>query len=505
MSSAPQPKGRADQRASGPDEPKADRRWVAGLALLGLVSVALFLVLRGPTDPLPGAAEGGAPAGVAQAGGNGGAGGGAPTPFCRAATNRRAIGVRAQGTAPARPASPDADAGPDDEALLAPSGVSVGKAVVGPSGFALGVRRDSPTGSVADVARIDSQGVAAPLLSLGAVRGDLDAPALFTDGQRLVVGLLEPDAAGYSLRIGAIEADAVRWVEDLAQRRDESLAFDLAFGASAVAVGWDETDTTGDRTEITVAVLDRATLRSVRTGSRVSAAAVDGELPRIVARPGGFWVAYVARRPAKLPARPTNADLQVDPEENRHPAELIEPSWVEIIPLDDGGVPVGPPRPATARSGHAQEFDLGAGEEGAAWIVWRDDDTPTGAQGGTLHAVSVTMAGVGEAHLVADESRMLGGPQLFGSWLVASDGQGSLELGRLGSSARLTAPLRREPSLGRGLPLAASSEELLVASPVAEGVDLELFRCAVPPSSAAAVPPVGSAGPPATAYPTSSM
>jgi hypothetical protein len=472
-----------DGRAGRPSTPApaAGPRWWVALAVLGLLGVAIFLVLRAPTDPLPGAAErepglGGASAAPPALGGQGSVP--VPAPRCRldpgAAPFRIGDAAPASSAAAPKPAQVDAA---DEEEPLAPPTVVIGRAARARSGYAIGVRRDAGGGAVAEVALLGTSGGPGKLLALGKTRGDLDAPLVLGDGDGLVAALLEPQPSGFALRIAKVAGDEVRWAAELPVARGESLAFDLALGEAKAVAAWDEIERGGERSEIRVAVLDRASLGVVQKPTVLSGTETDAEQPQLVPRPAGFWLAYVARRAVKLPPQPNDKDLRRDPQEDQHPAELIEPSWLELVPLDDSGARSGPARPVTPRDGHVQTFDLAADLQGGALLAWRDDDTPTGAEGGRLGMISVSMAGVGEPRVVAAEDVGLGAPLLLGGWLAASDAEGRIRLAPLLPSGELAGELRTEPGLGPGQVLAAEANTLLVARPTAHGAEVVLARC----------------------------
>ena len=472
--------GRSGRPAASAPASSAPRWWVA-LGVLGLLGVAIFLVLRAPTDAAPGAVErepgiGGASAMPPALGGQGSVL--APAPRCR--LDPAAAPFRVGDDAPAASAvapKPTAADAADEEQPLAPPTVVLGRAARARFGYAIGVRRDAGGGAVAEVALVAASGGPGRLLALGKTRGDLDAPLVLRDGDGLAAALLEPQASGFSLRIAKVTGDEVHWAAELPVARGESLAFDLALGEAKAVATWDEIARDGERSEVRVAVLDRASLGVVQKPTVLSGGDTDAEQPQVVPRPGGFWLAYVARRAVKLPPQPTDKDLRRDPQEDQHPAELIEPSWLELVPLDETGARSGPPRPVTPRDGHVQTFDLAADPQGGALLAWRDDDTPTGAEGGRLGMISVGMAGVGEPRVVASEDVGLGAPLLLGGWLAASDAEGRIRLAPLLPSGELAGELRTEAGLGPGQVLAAEPDSLLVARPTARGAEVVLVRC----------------------------
>src|SRR5262249_23638556 len=156
------------------------------------------------------------------------------------------------------------------------------------------------------------------------------------------------------------------------------------------------------RSSVMLASLDVATMKAVSPARPVSGPNTDAGSPRIIARPGGYWLAYVARgeeRSKKKPA-PQGEDEQDDTAQG----EAIATGWIEAVPLDASGTPSGAPRAVTPKKGYALSFDLELGDGGGALIAWRDDDTPTGSGGGKLSSVLVRPGGAEEARVLAEET-----------------------------------------------------------------------------------------------------
>ncbi|RLB45399.1 MAG: hypothetical protein DRI90_28480, partial [Deltaproteobacteria bacterium] len=293
--------------------------------------------------------------------------------------------------------------------------------------------------------------------------------------------LLEPNASGLALRLVQERGGKLQWGAEIEQGRDESLAYDLAIGSQVGVVSWDDVTEDGKRASVLVAVVSREALELTQAGKTVSPKEVAAEIPRVVARPGGFWLAYVAARRTAEPddtneAEPSRKDSTPD---GRYAAERIEPSWLELLPLDEAGQPAGEPRPVTPRSGHVLAFDLELGKDGAALITWRDDDTPSGAHGGRVTALLVGAAGGTQEQLVAAENVGSGVPDLVPGWIALPDARGHMRLAPVNDEGQLQGKLRAEPLLGVGEVIAASADRLLVAQPAGTGVDLVVVTCEI--------------------------
>jgi hypothetical protein len=448
--------------ASDEQQSKAARVLTPWLVVLGIVAIVAFFVVRAPTEP-------------PHEEGSGGAGGrSGPTPVvgprCQAlgpATGFRVGGAR-------KP--PVADAGSDAVERFVPFAPEVGRGTAVKGGFAVGVKREQGGASLAAVALLDEGGYKGRLVELGRARGDMDAPAVVVSGEAWVAAMVEPNASGLALRLVQEQDGKLQWGAEIDQGRDESLAYDLAIGDRVGVVSWDDVTEDGKRAIVLAAVVSRDSLELKRAAQLVSPKDVDAEIPRVVVRPGGFWLAYVARSPIEEPAEGKGRD-RPKATEGRFSAERIEPSWIELLPMDQTGQPAGAPQLVTPRNGHVLAFDLQLGEDGAALIAWRDDDTPSGAHGGRVNAILVGAAGGSQEQLVAEDNVGSGVPDLLGRWIALPDARGAMQLAPVNAQGVLQGELMAEPVLGVGEVIAAVGERLLVARPGGNGVDLVVVRC----------------------------
>ena len=265
-----------------------------------------------------------------------------------------------------RPAPPPSlEAGAPVEAAdeleddLTPFAVEIGRGTVFAGGFAAGARRDAEGGAVAMVATLGIDGTGGKLIKLGRSRGDLDPPVVAGIGDVVLAALLEPNAGGRSIRIAKVQGEAVTWGLELSEGRDESSAIDLAASGSRAVVVWDDVNVEEKRSHVMLSSFDVATMRSVTSARPVSAPKTDADSPRLIARPGGYWLGYLARanEGAKTKKDPSNAGEKAakkgDDDGDDESGEAIQNGWIEVMPLDENGAPTAaaraaPPAPSTA-------------------------------------------------------------------------------------------------------------------------------------------------------------
>ena len=365
---------------------------------------------------------------------------------------------------------------------LTPFAVEIGRGTVFAGGFAAGARRDAEGGAVAMVATLGIDGTGGKLIKLGRSRGDLDPPVVAGIGDVVLAALLEPNAGGRSIRIAKVQGEAVTWGLELSEGRDESSAIDLAASGARAVVVWDDVNVEEKRSHVMLSSFDVATMRSVTSARPVSAPKTDADSPRLIARPGGYWLGYLARanEGAKTKKDPSNAGEKAakkgDDDGDDESGEAIQNGWIEVMPLDENGAPTAAARAVTPKSGHALSFDLELGDDGAALLAWRDDDTPTGSTGGRISSALVRLGGGVEVHVLADESFGAGVPDLLPGWLVVG-GLGATKLGAIDLRGVLTGGLDPEPSLGTGEPLAATKDAILIAKPAGKAMRLGVVHC----------------------------
>jgi hypothetical protein len=409
------------------------------------------------------------------------------------------------GEPPAPKPPPAEDAGDQDpldrDDELAPFAVEVGEGAAYDGGFAVGALREAEGGSVAFVALLGPDGKDGKLVRLARSRGDMDPPVVAGSGRSVLAAMFEPNAAGRAIKIARVTDGEVAWGPELSEGRDESLAVDMAVSGARALIAWDDVTKDHDRGAVMLSSLDPKELKA--TAARpVSKPDADADSPRLVARPGGFWLAYVSRAEGRATAKPGKPDAARpsdtrdkgdkgdkpkppspadDDEGEAQGGQAIERAWVEVVPLDESGTPTGTPQRVTPKDGHVLAFDIVVADEGAALVAWRDDDTPSGSSGGTVTMARVALGGsVGEAKVIADEGVGTGVPSLLPGWVAVSGVSGPKQLAAVAPIGVLLEPLTPEPSLGTGEPIAATRDAMLVARHLGRAVRLDVMRCAPP-------------------------
>jgi hypothetical protein len=329
------------------------------------------------------------------------------------------------------------------------------------------------------VATLGPDGAGGKLVRLARSRGDLEPPAVTGAGPAILAAMLEPNAGGRAIRLAKIEGEQVSWGAELAEGRDESLALDLAASGGRAVIVWDDVTRDGKRSRIMMASIDTGSLRSATSPRPISAPKVDAEVPRVIARPGGFWLAYVAR---------SEEGVAKDVDEDTASAgEAIGHQWIEVMPLDETGSPAAGARAVTPKDGHVLAFDMAIGEDGAAILAFRDDDTPSGSSGGRVSVQLVGLGHVGAPRVVAGEERAepngaeegvgSGVPALLPGWIAVAHVSGATRLAALNGKGEIVDALVAEDALGGGEPIAASGAGLLVARPAGTAMKLSVLRC----------------------------
>lgn len=399
-------------------------------------------------------------------------------------------------------ASQGAAAGTDDgepadrDDMLSPFAVVLGRAVSFDGGYAVGVQGEGEGGTLSTLVVVAADGGTATPIKLSRSRGDLDPPVVATAGKAFVVALIEPNAGGRAVRLARVEGETVSWGAELRESNDESLALDVAVSGERGLVTWDALDE--DKSYVAVSGFSASAVGDATEPRRLTAKGVDADAPRVVARPGGFYVVYQVRglekdRHAARPApaiqpEPSAAETKPKkkPKTKRDPGDVDETlggesvafTWLEVMLLDASGAPAGDAVRITSDNGHVISYDVAAASDGGLVVAFRDEDSPTGAGGGQVKALRIAPGGgVAESYLSQEETPSDGAPTLLGGWMAIPTLRGADLLGRLGEGGIPKEPVEVEPSLGRGEPIAARGDELLLAEPAGKAMRLKVVKC----------------------------
>ncbi len=424
----------------------------------------------------------------------------------------------------AEPVAPDLDTEvePDRDDLLAPFAVVIGRATPTPTGFAFGALGESEGGSAAFLVTLGADGTGGAAKKIFRSRADLDPPVVAAapgDGG-LFVAALEPNASGRAIRLVRFSGDDVTWGAEIDEGRDESLAIDLAVTERRGVVVWDAAD--DDRSIVHVAGFTLDKVGEVVSRRPATAKELDADSPRVVAAERGFYLAYlvhgaqsrrelVGRRTpdggdkpaptatssAPKPKKKPKKQDEPEPEEvdESRGGEAISASWIEVVPLDETGAQSSEALRVTPEGVTVIAFDMAPGPDGSLVVVYRDDDAPTGGGGGIVRMVNLRAGGLGASYESEDPLPSDGVPSVLGGWLAVPTLAGPDLLARLGKDGLPAELLSREPSLGRGEPIAATGSRLLLAEPQGAAMGFRVVECSEQ-GSPPAPPPIPSASPP---------
>jgi len=404
------------------------------------------------------------------------------------------------GPAPATRHAEDDDLDRDD--LLSPFAVILGRATAIEGGYALGVLGDGEGGSLATVVIVDADAKTGRAVKLSRSRGDLDPPVVSSIPSApgdVLVAFLEPDASGRSLRVARVHGDDVTLGADIHEGKDESLAIDVTVSGNHGLVTWDAEDHDDSFVAVSGFALDA--IGKPTEPRRLTKKGVDANAPRLVTRPGGFFVVYqvsgkVSRREGvKAPAgdaagsEPAASGVPVAPSVKDKPAkngddeidesrgEPVTKTWLAVQLLDESGAPAGEAIDVTPTDGSVVSFDVSPGPDGSLLVAWRDDDSPTGGGGGPVRMVRVLASGPGSPYVGPDDAPADGAPTLLPGWLGMPTLSGPDLLAKLGSEGLPSEKLDVEASLGRGEPIAATADRLLLAEPEGKSMRLRVVAC----------------------------
>jgi hypothetical protein len=403
----------------------------------------------------------------------------------------------------------------DDDPLMTPFAVVVGRAVRVGESFAVATMMEGEGGSVAQVVRIGATGVGS-VAKLARLRGDLDPPALAATGagDEVLAAWLEPNASSRAVRLAKLNGDSVTKGAEIPEGRDESLAVDIASTDGRGVVVWDVTEEDGSA--VLLAGFGTSDLSSISHSRRVTPKKVDADSPRIVAHSGGYFLAYlvhggetrretVTRRGAagplapdddsKRPRKKPKQDPETDEADEELGGEAIHTVWVEVMPLDKTGAQTSDPIRVSPTASTVAAFDVGLAPDGALVVAYRDDDSPTGGvAGGPLEIARVTLGGSIERHRASDEP-VEGVPGVLDGWFALATLKGPDVLAKMGPTGLPVEALAVEPSLERGEPIAAAGDRLLLAEPRGRAMRFYTTRCEASGPPPAPPTPSASAGP----------
>jgi len=332
----------------------------------------------------------------------------------------------------------------DDEPEL-PFATTIGSSAALSDAFAVsGISAEKGT-SEAFVAFVPSDGKPGHKVSLGRVHGDPDPPLIAPDRDGLLVALDTTDAAGRVLAI-------YRLLPKKDERKQLFEFTSVGEGGAALAANGDRgvvvfRPAKGKATTLRSASM---TLTQPALGKATDLPGTDdAESPLLRPRPGGFWLAWIAQRPA--PDAGTR-DTDASGEETR-PLDA-GPRVLTVALLDAEGAPSGAARPVSAEASHVVAFDAQTLHDGALALAWREDDSVPGVETGGPELARVAPDGSVTRGRAADEALGAGAPALVAetgaaprTWLLVPGEDDRLRMALLAPNAVSTSPFIADDSL----------------------------------------------------------
>lgn len=389
------------------------------------------------------------------------------------------------------------DAGDDDGGVDQPEqpfAVEVGRAIAAGEGFAVGALWTKKGATRAHVAVVDGKTLKGKLIDLGAVKGDVDPPELAAAGERLVALVHDNDPSGALLRLAKLGTGSrdVTWGTQVPEGRDESHVSDIELGKERGAVVWDAYDKAHKHSQVQIYTFGLDDPSNATRPRVLSTEGRDAEAPRIVRRPGGFWVAWVehavdprATKPKPLPAPKPSASAG-EPVDDPLVVDLGQRTLTVQV-LDENAAPSGPIVDVSGAKSHVVVFDVVAAPDGGLYAAWRDDDRAPGGEVSGVKLARVRPDGTAEQHAVDDETLGVGAPLLLLDegpkdpndrvWLSLESISDASRIASLGDNAVVVDRLDTDPLFQNGDPLAVSKGRMLLARPRGLAIELGVLEC----------------------------
>jgi hypothetical protein len=355
--------------------------------------------------------------------------------------------------------------------------VVVGDAVVEGEEIFVGLaRRKGTAGRVGSILRVKTDLTGGRVIDIAPIHGDGASPSVFfKDGKPLVVFNVRKEIeAGTTrgmreLRIAPLEDNGIgALAASITQQADESTSFDVAWPL----VAWDE-DALVPQGKF---IPDHGVVKvqSLPDGKPhvVSPDTTDAETPKLAPRGGkggGWWVAWVARKPEV-----EDAGWRIE-----GAGDLRAWRWVEIVALDGSGEVASPVRRVTPEKAHVVAFDFAsAGERGESLAVIVQDEGAASEGGGSrvsryviesdrVGATEILDGGLG--HALADLV-----PAADAGWLAWKDNHDHAWIVPASASFVPTAKPTAEATLDGARVLAAAGRSQIF---VTSGGELRRFTC----------------------------
>jgi hypothetical protein len=386
----------------------------------------------------------------------------------------------------ARPpgADPGVDDGDDDEALL-PFATRVDSALALGNEFAVGGLGTHGSTTEAFVAFVPFDGSPGRRVGLGAVHGDVDPPLVAGEVGTLLVAVADMDAGGGMLRVTRLDSGADKPHGELSitgVEHEAGAAF--AEGEHHALLAWGARGKHG----VTLRVLsvDPQKLSGTPPGDELKGTE-DAESPALVARPGGYWLAWISERQKSAhPDGGTRDASAKDAGSSDADERLVDvgPRVLMVLSLDASGKATSAPRSVSGASAHVVGFSAALLPDAALSLTWREDDASPGVESGPPELARVGLDGAVQRAKVEDEELSAGLPSLLADPKAGGEVWVALESASEGTRVGVLSPtgLKLEALVGdrllRGADLLAAGEKkLLVSRSRGRAIELSVLEC----------------------------
>ena len=395
-----------------------------------------------------------------------------------------------------RAAAEDADAGDEeeDQAEL-PFAARVEAAVALGSEFAMGGLSTQGGKTEAFVALVPFDGKPGRRVGLGPVHGDVDPPLVAGRAASLLVATADMDAGGGMLRLTRLPAGADKTSGELSITGvDHDAGAALAEGEHGALLVWGAASKHG--VALKALGVDPETLAGPGPALDLKGT-LGAESPVLLARPGGYWLAWVSEEPladagahrdagvhAGLAARGA-AGLSKDGGASEEVGSLLDagPRTLLALPLDGAGKPLAAPRAVSARA-RVVGFAAALSADGALALTWRNDEASPGVENGPPELARVALDGAVLRGKMDDEELTAGTPALVADpkaggrvWVGLESASEGTRVGLLAASGLGLEALTGDRLLRGAELLAAGEGKLLVGRSRGRAVELEVLEC----------------------------
>lgn len=398
-------------------------------------------------------------------------------------------------------ADPDSNDDADEDETLLPFATHVDSALALETEFAVGGLDTQHGKTDGFVAFVPLDGGPGRRVDLGAVHGDVDPPLVTGNGRRLLVATSDMDADGGMLRVSAIEhgGDKAHGEFSLTGvEHDAGAAF--AENEQGALLVWGSRDKRG--VVLKTLAIDPEKLGAAPTAGQELKGTLDAESPALVARPGGYWLSWVAEQApgdggahtdagthgdARADAGPhVDAKARADAGASDEVDRLVDvgPRVLMAQMLDSAGKATGGARPVSTPRSHVVGFSAALLPDGALSLTWREDDAAPGVEGGPPTLARVGLDGAVQRSKVDDEELSAGAPSLLSDpkpggevWMALESASDGTRVGVLSPTGLKLDSLIGDRLLRGADLLAAGDNKLFVAKSRGRAIELSVLEC----------------------------